>query len=346
MPYIQLKPHQYQQLTDAITDAFPTMTELTQFLLFNFGLKVNELEGDTLSGKVIAMILTLESSEQIFELLDKAIQTNSTNAKLQKAKADIVPSTIQAGIDHFNVCFINEERPFINRTFLREKLKTMIESDFTGKRILVVNGDPKSGKSYSFQMISYLYQALGKFKFVWIDLSQTTGTVEPDYIASRIVNRIRLSENVIPPVGQEQDTRWIQSFCDRLEGEIENVRDDWWIIIDGFNQQWKLSDSTNLLIHELGQRIRFSLMGLRMILIGYKGLPVDMETAVIKDEIEPINDRDLVEFFAKVNREKQKNMTPDDIAAKVAEVLRAVDPSSPRRLEMIGKEVARVCQTI
>ena len=345
MPYIKLNSSQYRQLTEAFMEAFPDKADLRALLLFEFAFNIAKLGDDRLDDIVMSLILEFESSGKLLDLLDKAVQQKPGNAKLQSVKDTFVPLTIQANVDHFSVCFIgDEERALINRLDLRESLKNLIRSQAGGKRVLVVKGPPVSGKSYSFEMISYLYEALQNFKFVWIDLKPYQ-SVTPEDIARRIVDRIGLPDNVIPIVGQEQDSRWIQSFCDRLEREVEDAPDIWLLVIDGFTQ-WKLSDFANELIHELARRIRLSLPRLRMVLLGYEGLPPDIEKTAIREEIKAIDERDLINFFMRIYEERQKTMTPDDITNKVAEVLRAVDPSNPRRVELIGAEVARVCKTI
>lgn len=343
---MQLNSSQLKQSFEAFLDAFPEKLKLRNFLMLEMVYDIDRLDGDGLDDIILSMIKEFESNGRIIELLDKAIQNKSNNPLLKSARNSLtVPIIASAGDDPYKVCFVGEERAFINRKNLRDSLRSLVDSPIGGKRVLLVKGPPVSGKTYSVEMISYLYQTLQQFRLVRIDLNSHQESVKPDDLARRIIDRIGLPDTVMPVVGQEQDSRWIQSFCDRFELQMEEKRDIWWLVIDGFTK-WKLSDFANELIHELSRRINLGVLKLRMVLLGYEGLPPDVEKNVISEEIESIEPRHLISFFVQIYEERKKPVVPEEISNKVAEVLRSVNPDNPRRVELINAAVVRVCKTI
>lgn len=340
-----LTSSQIRQTFEAFLDAYPGKMQLRNFLLLAMAYNMDRLKGESLDDLILSMIV--EFDDRIIELLDKAIEDLPNNVNLRAAKDSLTVLTISpAEDDPYKVCFVGVDRAFINRKNLRDSLRALVDSPIGGKRVLIVKGPPVSGKTYTIQMISYLYQKLQKFRLVRIDFDSQQETIEPEHIARPIIERIGLPKNeVMPEVGQEQDSRWIRSFCDQLERRMEDERDVWWVVIDGINT-WKLSDFANELIHELARRINLGVLKLRLVLLGFEGLPPDIEKNTISEEIEAIDQRHLINFFVEFYQERKKAVVIEEIGEKVAEVLRSVDLSNPRRVELIGDAVARVCKTI
>lgn len=342
----RLSSDHYKRLLDALTQGFSEAT-MRNMLRTKLGKDLAvEAGGNGLEEVFGSLIRKAEERDWVFDLVRAASDFNPT-AALQKLADDLVPQIRLGSIDHFNVCFVGSERIMINRRGLRQSLKTLSESIPKGKRILVVNGPPVSGKTYSFELITYLREALKSFKLVQVELTNTGGQeVKPEDIAWPIVEQMNLDDATVPSGDKEQDSRWVRRFCDRLTGRLNDSATPWWLVIDGFNYV-TLSQPVKDLVGELATRISKTLPGLRMVLLGYEdNLPLDAQPAAIYDTTGPIGDEDLTSFFYQVYQEHNVTHFPLDIAQRVAEVLRAVNPTDKRRLETLSAEVSKVTKSI
>jgi hypothetical protein len=341
---IKLSSDQYRDLFVALTEAFD-LFRLRMMLRFRLG-KDLELETGGASGEEVFfnLIGKAERANWIPELLAGALADRTTPA-LQKIADSLRPQITAASVDHFNVTFVNNNLALVNRTVLRAALKQLTGSQPTDPRVLVVNGPPLSGKSYSVELISYLGRALKSFRFVWIDLKKISGEVRPEHLAHDIIDQMLLPKNIVPELEQEQDSRWVQTFCNRLQGVLGNAADQWWIVIDGFNHA-RLSPTVNDLVKELSGR-RLTLPELRIVLLSYPDtLSPDVERVALREALSPVNERDLILFFSQVYKESNMTYFPRDIALRIGEVLRKADPKSSSFMEMLGPEVVKVAKEI
>ncbi len=335
-----------QQIT-ALAEVFKTNFDLVRLkkIVGNTGRNLEwESGGSDGEAIVLSLIGKAQRNRWIHELIDAAVTENPVPGLLEIAD-ELRPALVAASKDHFNVIFVDNNAALVNRTFLRQSLKQLAGSDLTGARILVVNGTEK-GKTYSMELVAYLYRALQNFKIVHIDLKKTSGEVKPEHIAGQIVDQMLLDSNVLPPLDQEQDARWIQLFCNRLQGALGNVAEVWWIVIDGFNHH-RLSTPVNDLVKELASRIRLTLPRLRMVLLSYPdNLSPDVERVALRETIDRIDEKHLTSFFNQVYLESNKAYSPKDIAERIGEVLRNANPNSPSYMEMLGTEVVKVAKQI
>ena len=342
----KLSSNQFRRLLDALVQGFDEAsmmimlrTKLGKFL-------AAEADGNGTEELFANLINRAEARNWSLDLVRAASAFNPT-AELTRLAAELAPQIALADIDHFNVCFVGSESVMINRKGLRQSLRTLSQSVPRGKRILVVNGPPVSGKTYSLEMITYLSEALGAFKVVPVNLQRIVGReVKPDDIAWEIVEVMNLPDDTVPPVDKEQDSRWSLRFCRRLAGRLNDLTTPWWLVIDGFNYV-TLSQPVNDLIGELAVRISQTLPGLRMILLGYHDkLPLEAERATIYEEIGEIVQEDLFTFFFQIYYEHNLTHFPLDIARKVAEVWQVVDQKDARKLETLGEAAAKAAKSI
>lgn len=342
---IKLSPNQYKRLRDALVAAF-TLSALNEMLLFEVGKDLEqEASGADLNETVLNLIKKAQQVGWLPDLVAGAVKANATD-ELRAIQDELKPAIKAQNVNHFNVCFVDNDLALVNRTVLREHLGQLAGSAAIGGRILVVNGPPFSGKTYSKELIGYLRRALESFRLVFIDLLTIQGEVKPLDVASSIVQQLGLNDGVLPPHNQEQDSRWVEAFCNRLTGQLGDKNDPWWVVIDGFTHI-TLSPSVDDLIKQLATRTRMTLPGLRLILLSYpERLPPDVERVVLREDIHPIEDRDLFNFFDQVYKERDQTPTAKDIAERIGEVRREFDPTDPKGMEKLGAAVARIAKSI
>ncbi|MFZ0747906.1 MAG: effector-associated domain EAD1-containing protein, partial [Pyrinomonadaceae bacterium] len=230
---IKLSPNQYKRLRDALVAAF-TLSALNEMLLFEVGKDLEqEASGADLNETVLNLIKKAQQVGWLPDLVAGAVKANATD-ELRAIQDELKPAIKAQNVNHFNVCFVDNDLALVNRTVLREHLGQLAGSAAIGGRILVVNGPPFSGKTYSKELIGYLRRALESFRLVFIDLLTIQGEVKPLDVASSIVQQLGLNDGVLPPHNQEQDSRWVEAFCNRLTGQLGDKNDPWWVVIDGF----------------------------------------------------------------------------------------------------------------
>jgi hypothetical protein len=342
---MRLRGDQYKKLKDALKDAFD-LVALKEMLEFEVG-KDLEDEGAGVGKQEILfnLIKRAQQNNWLPALIEGAIRANGTD-ELKAIWEELKPSFKAQNVNHFKVCFVDTDLAMVNRTTLRDHLEQLAGSALIGGRILVVNGPPFSGKTYSKELIGYLRRALENFKLVFIDLLNIQGEVKPSDLASSIAQQLGLSDSVLPPLDQEQDSRWVEAFCNRLTGQLGDKNDPWWVVIDGFTHI-TLSQPVDDLVKQLATRSRMTLPGLRLVLLSYpERLPPDVERVVLREDIRPIDDRDLSNFFDQLYQERAQSPTPKDIAERIGEVRREFDPTDPRGMEKLGAVVARIAKSI
>jgi hypothetical protein len=91
---------------------------------------------------------------------------------LEALRKDLLPRARAVGVDPFLVCRLSGSNIMLDRRDLRSYLRSL--SNPYGKRLLVVKGSRKTGKTHTCQLISYLQQCVGGFAFRRIDLELFT----------------------------------------------------------------------------------------------------------------------------------------------------------------------------
>ncbi|MFH8250174.1 hypothetical protein ACH3VR_07405 [Microbacterium sp. B2969] len=89
-----------------------------------------------------------------------------------------------APVDHTTATIIGR-RPFVDRVNLRENLKSLFNAD--GDKVLIVNGPPSSGRSYTWVLISYVAKKTSGFDTRLIDLSMFSDTQATPVDVARMI---------------------------------------------------------------------------------------------------------------------------------------------------------------
>jgi hypothetical protein len=253
-------------------------------------------------------------------------------------------------MDFFDMCRLSGGHVMINRTKLRAALRD-INNPF-GKRILVIKGNDKSGKSHSIQLISYAYQMQGAFTLVTVDLedlkrlSGSTKPIDPFYLAERIVAQLPGDFELPDPPRDAQWATWVIRFCEKLQKYGLRNLDTHWIVIDSFNNV-PLEQAAFDLVKQLAHRINLTLTHFRLVLIGYtESLPSSVLPIVAEDSINPINEKHLIEFFYTAYKQSRKDPDEKAVEDAVWRLFDQVQPGEPDFLERLGplasEELAKV----
>ncbi len=331
----------------AFLDAFDTKEDLET--LFQENLPGRTLDANAMGPNLDIIILNLigKATDEgwLMKLLDAAI-AKTENPLLEQAAAELKPLRRSEEEDPHHVCFLSSHRVLVNRTDLRKALKQLGNNEGLGYRVLKIYGTPVSGKSYSKELIKYLKSRRDGFEPVFIEADDYPEGITASDLADDIASKMGLkSTELMPPPDQEQDSRWVRNFSNRLTGSLRTNPTYWWIVIDGFDEL-VLPPAVTDLITRLVRLSMGELPRLRLITLGYKYELPEARDYTIEETIKPINREDLAQFFISLYEQNGQEFDEEKIADNVEEVLREVNQNDPRRVEKLGFETARVAKSI
>jgi hypothetical protein len=338
---IRLSGEQQTRLQKALIVLYRNAPAFEEFLMRvgkNFGELV--VEGSNYSQNVLAAVKDAAARGWLMSLIERALDEVPGDPVLQKIQQEFAALTPPDGMDFFDMCRLSGGHVMIDRSGLRQALR--IISNPVGKRILVIKGEERTGKSHSVQLISYLNQMQNQFTLVNVDLEAlkqlagTTKPIDPLYLARRIVRQLPGAFTLPDPPTDAQWANWVLDFGDEVQKYGLVNRNEHWIVIDSFNNV-PLEQATFDLVKELARRINLTLTHFRLVLIGYtESLPSSVLPHVAEDTIEPIDETHLIEFFYLAYQ--QSRIDPDEkkVEDAVQRLFDQVQPEEPDFLERLG----------
>lgn len=356
----RLPADEFRAWKAAFNDAFTTRDDLNSVVYSAMSQTLDQLAlGDNLPAIIEKLIWKASDEDWLDELIAAAREKRPNHQAL--ARLHEQPRVISAleSSDHFEATYLLGQ-PLVNRRHLRDVLKQLDAGD--EPRVLVIDGDPVSGKTYSSRFINYLAGKRKTFKVAKVDLERLArgegGPVRPATVARSIVSQWGLDG--MPEPGQEQDSTWVDLFCDWLTGVLGSSPTNCWIVIDGFGKAL-VAQGTHDLVEQLGLRSYENLPALRLVLVSYKKLQdlralvgpnVEYEwiARIGRDELTT----GLVQFFGLVYLERQdRRGLPDDQAQlqplmieSANRVLDKVRDDDPNRLLELSWAVAEETRRI
>jgi hypothetical protein len=330
MTSIRLRKDQRDVLSQAITGRYLTPASATEMLLrLDRNFEQLSVTGSTFGQNLLAVVRTAESEGWVLGLVREVRRDVPGDQALEQLEGELAPLAPPPHVDLFDVCRLGG-RVMVDRSLLRASLRLL--STPLGKRIMIVTGAECSGKSHSFELISYLREIRGGFSPALIDLEAYQralgpGTeITPDHIVRTLIKLLRYP---IPPPEPPQDkqwARWVIDFCDDLVAYGRDEETDRWLVVDGFGKVQLAQASTDL-VNELAIRVRRDLPRFRLILLGYDdpSWPRSVRSQVEREHIEPIWIPELLDFFNRAYQQLRVPFGEADLVATVSRVLAGLD---------------------
>jgi hypothetical protein len=232
------------------------------------------------------------------------------------------------------------KRPFIDRDDLRLYLTELMSGS---SRVLIVNGPGRSGKSYSWYLISHVSEQLRSFSPYPIDLSSWAGPpAGPVDVMREVTDLLTWKLPPIDATAQEDTharilTTW---FLGRMRKEPEPC----WLLFDGLNTS-TMTDAALRLIENIAVAAERKQAGeLRVILIAHtRPLPEDVDPFALRETISHIGVAQLRAFFTKVAEDAGQAVDDAGLDLLVTELLGPGPPPSPLPIPMLlaAGELAR-----
>jgi len=351
MALISLTADQAASLRDALVESAPSFGAMDDLLLkLERSFSQLTYRDRNFAENVLIVVRRAESDGWLPALIDRACEAVPLEPRFGALRDELAHLAPPPGVDHFTASRLTGSYVMVDRTALRSSVRDIHAP--LGKRILVVTGATKTGKSHTLQYIAYLREVLDNFRFVYVDLETymrragAPRVIEPIDIARTLVRKLGYDLELPERPSDMQWANWILEFCDAIEPFAEDDPHRRWIVIDAFNKV-VLTQHTLDLVQQLAARVGQSLGRFRLVLLGYDDrLPVTVGMHVQREHIEPIGMRDLLEFFATAHAQCRLPCDEDALEATLERVLEGLDMSdvdflaevSPR----ISDELARM----
>jgi hypothetical protein len=330
MALISLTAEQAESLRDALVASAPSAGAMdTLMLKLERSFSQLSLADRNFPENVMVVVRRAEAQDWLLALIDRAREAVPAEPRFEALRRDLARLAPPPGVDHFKASRLTGSYVMVDRTALRRSVREIHAP--LGKRILVVTGATKTGKSHTLQYIAYLREVLDNFRFVYVDLEtymQRVGAprvIEPIDIARTLVRKLGYDLALPERPSDMQWANWILEFCDAIEPLADADQHRRWIVIDAFNKV-VMTQQTLDLVQQLAARVGQSLGSFRLVLLGYDDrLPDAVGMHVQREHIEPIDMRDLLEFFAAAHAQCQVPCDEDVLEATLERVLDGLD---------------------
>jgi hypothetical protein len=208
-----------------------------------------------------------------------------------------------ASQDNFRTCVLkNGTEAFIDRQNLRETLRHFVEDP--EKTVLLVDGDPDSGRSYTYNLIRHIGQHHG-FRPARVTLSHTSTA---DKVIRRLAEFVADPRAGISPLDPTELNDLLPSIDDAVHwvvGRATAVEDRFWLVLDECDRLdpssdvWDFIGQLSLAIYE-HTAVRGD-QAPRLVLLGYgptmRQLPYDLRGSLCRDTARVAEPADLRSFF-------------------------------------------------
>ncbi|MCX4539558.1 ATP-binding protein [Streptomyces sp. NBC_01565] len=204
--------------------------------------------------------------------------------------------------DHFCATLLrNGAEVFIDRADLRKRLKEFLTD--AEKTVLVVDGEPDSGRSYTYSLIRYLGQHCG-FRPVRVTLSRTSTA---DQVVRRLTEFVADPRAVSAPYGSAQLNDHLPAVEDavhRIVSQATTADEQFWLVLDECDKLdansdvWDCIGQLALAIYDRTAKPGETLP--RLVLLGYpmqRQLPYYVRKNVCRDTARAVGPDDLRTFF-------------------------------------------------
>jgi len=260
----------------------------------------------------------------------------------------------------FDVLDLRRGQALIDRTDLREHLRRLAGPG--PDRVLLVDGPPVTGKTYSIDLIKYLADLADNlpgqaFRFALIDLKETASDrFGPDDLARSVTRQIGRDIATMPPPRTDAlGNKWVQELRDWVIEGVQQVYQKTgrtiWIVVDGFTER-ALPAETEDLVHHLARYADRNVPEMRVVLIGYRRPLPEINEVILREHTRLIDRLDLIEFFKKLFPQKGQAIDDDAAEALADAVLQDADAriraianpeerakAEARRIEWLAREV-------
>ncbi len=348
-------PNQIQQIHNELHSAYdPNSLEIMLSIKLNKRLEDLTDTHQEFTTMLMEIIKKAKMEGWLLNLLDAAVadrpERQDLNDFVKKIKAELAPAVLAAREDPFSAHFLREgcRFPFIDREPIREAVRKL-HNPLGERRVLLVDGNTGTGKTYIREYLNFLSKQLPSLKFCYIDLADE---YLPDYKACELIRSVASSfgaDTSRLPLQEAQEARWVRLLIEWLTEEAVKKNETWWIVIDGLREINIRSDMQALInrmvkvIHQKDPRLRLVLLDCG----GLERLPLDALESVEPIRINPVSKLDLVEFFRNLSKLYGRASTEDALDTLAQLILdQTTSSDSGHYMEQVRNEVVHAHEKV
>jgi hypothetical protein len=241
--------------------------------------------------------------------------------------------------DPFDEVLLEGNRPFANRIDLRLSLRTLCA--VAGSPLLVVTGEPQTGKSFSFYLAQHIARQHG-FITSQFDVSKLA---EPVKLATDVLRRIGIPLKD-DTTGLESGQRSGKDLADQVKDALEERKQRRLLVFDGFPSSTDppLPPETVSFIVRLATYADEELRPfLRVLLIRFhETLPDAIDDVAERDQAEPFSDADMLAVLKQVAKARGWKVSDQALQHEINQV---AGKSLRERFQLMRKTIRRLSQT-
>ena len=220
---------------------------------------------------------------------------------------------VRTATSPFDEVLLDSGRLFVNRRDLRNHLLEL--TDLSGSSILLVDGEPQTGKTYSFYLINHVAPTKGYAvsRFMMGKLPK------PDELAAEILGRIGL-DKPLPPIGVELAERWAEKLADVVARAIVEKGAPRVFVFDEFSDTPLPEGTTSLIVRLVKYSDEELRKQLRIVLVRFRAaLPEELDEIALRDRAEPFSAIDMAAAVMQVAKAHSWAVSDAAVEAKITE---------------------------
>lgn len=252
---------------------------------------------DATPRQAVNLVVDLATIHNWLSQLVAEIPENPSNrAELEAIKALIAAEPAPTTADPFAEVLLDGNRPFVNRVDLRSCLRALCSPG--GSPLLMVDGQPLTGKSFSF----YLAQHIARQRGFIPSQFEVDRTPHPQELAAEILDRMGVN-TPLRERGNESAERWAEKLASQVKDAIE-ARGLKRLFVFDFPVQPAIPPETASLVVRLAKFADEELQPwLRIILIQFTTpLPTTLDDVADRDEALPFTDADMLAVLKQIGQ--------------------------------------------
>jgi hypothetical protein len=353
----RLESDDFKAWVMAFEDAFDDLGTFSRLVqIASDGKTLDMIAGaGPLQDLIPAVIRRADGGCWLKKLLDEALEMQPDRPRLSALRTDLETMMLIEPDSPFDAMLIFGDAMF-DRAGLRARLRGL-QSNAVAP-VLVVYGEPYSGKTWSTRLISYVASKNSDLNLALVDMEEFAGQpVDADLIGRRIAEESLF--NGPPPPNEEQVAQWSRQYVTWLARNARRAGGTWWIVIDHL-EKVVLAQSAKDFLCGLGREIPTRAPMVRLVILSYYE-PDELEAGIGRVETEhvPILSVDqlknyLATFFAVelLSRQRAAGIRPDmavlqvEVAISTEAVLAKLTADDPRRLvtmtDALRQELKRI----
>lgn len=278
--------------------------------------------GTSYTNAVVLLVDIADGQNWLRALVQRLVDTYPTRPEFKTVLDEIDRTAPVATVTNpFDEVLLAGNRPFADRQPLRAALLDLTNS--TGSPVLLIDGEPKTGKTFSYYFISHVAPTKNYIVSRFIMARQP----KPDELAEEILGRIGVTRT-LQPIGNESAERWAEKLADTVKDAIEEkqtprlfVFDEFPVtkLPDGSVVEIPLPPGTASFIVRLARYADEELRSyLRVVLMRFRGeLPPELDDVALRENVQSFTSTHMVAVVMQVAKARNWSVTEATVKAKI-----------------------------